>query len=81
MKFAIRWNKRSVGPVYLQHTDSYERGTGQGFTPDINDALIFDGATEALAAVQERALNIDDVNSKLELVEVQTAGITVGDAL
>lgn len=79
--YAIRWNTRRNGPVFLASLDQYGRGEqiGQAFVTDINDALTFDSVKDALAAVQERALNIDDVNSKLEIVHVTGGRLQVGD--
>ena len=71
MKYVIRWNTRRNGATYLKSTEAYAPGqqVGQAFTTNPDEALVFDGSSQALAAIQQRALNIDDVNSKLELVE------------
>lgn len=81
MKYVIRWNTRNRGPVYLASTDSYARGTGQGFTTSPDEALQFANGGEALTAVQNRALAIDDVNSKLELVTITGGRVQVGAAV
>jgi hypothetical protein len=77
--YAFRWNTRRNGAVYLRSLEDYAQGqqVGEAFTTDLDDAILFDSVTDAVAGIQERALNIDDVNSKLELVEVQGGGLTV----
>jgi hypothetical protein len=81
MPYAFRWNQ-SRGPHYLASLDAYGRGEQRtvAFTTDPSAALTFGSVTEAVAAIQQRALNIGDTNCKLELVAVETQ-VRVGDAL